>query len=130
MTTSQAKKHIQTYVNGWKANDAKIILKPLSPNCKIIESHGPIYTGIETIRKWIEVWLRSEGEVTRWDITSFSFIDAVATFEWTFACEVNKKEYYIEGISVVHFQNNKISYIREYRTTKSTYVWNEKELSE
>lgn len=84
MNKDEAFKLVQLYVDGWKENNLSKITKPLASNCEIIESHGPIYKGIDKVRKWVKVWIQSEGKVNRWDITSFRFIDETATFEWTF----------------------------------------------
>lgn len=130
MTKTRALELIQLYIDGWKENDVSKIIKSLAPYCEIIESHGPIYRGAHKIKKWVGVWLRSEGKVNRWDITSFYFTDDTTIFEWIFDCNVNNKNYYIEGISIVRFTDDKINYLREYRTTKSPFDWNEKELSD
>lgn len=125
MTQNNAFKLIQSYVHGWKENSISKVLEPLASDCEIIESHGPIYRGVDNVKKWVEVWLQSNGKVNQWDITSFYFVDDIATFEWVFGCIVDNKTYHIEGISIVHFKDNKISYLREYRMTKPAFKWNE-----
>lgn len=130
MNKNEAFKLVQLYVDGWKENNLSKITKPLASNCEIIESHGPTYKGIDKVRKWVKVWTQSEGKVNRWDITSFRFIDDTATFEWTFNCTVNKKTYHIEGITIAHFRDDRIKYLREYRTTKPLFEWDEKEIAD
>lgn len=130
MIQNDAFRLIQSYVDGWKENDISKITEPLAFDCQIIESHGPIYKGVEKVRKWVEVWIKSNGKVTQWDITSFYVVEDTATFEWVFDCIVNNKTYHIEGISIVHFKDNKISYLREYRMTKPSFEWDEKEIAD
>lgn len=129
MTRGNAYKLVKLYVDGWKENNSAKILSSLSPGCKIIESHGPIYKGRNKVQKWIEVWIKSGGKVNRWDVISFYFEADTAIFEWIFDCVVNKKPSRVEGISIVHFQDNKINYLREYRMTKPSFEWNEKEIA-
>lgn len=130
MTKDTAYHLVKQYVDGWKENNAAKIIKPLLPNCEIVESHGPTYKGIDKIKKWVEMWIESGGKVNQWDIVSFYFVDDVANFEWIFDCSVNNKTYHIEGISTAHFEDNKISYLREYRMTKPSFEWNEKEITD
>lgn len=128
---NQEKRLFQQYVNGWKENDSHKIIDSLSENCIIIESHGPTYRGIEQVRKWVEFWVKKRGRVIRWDIVSFVFHrkQKTAFVEWNFACNVNRKNYELLGISVVKFSDGKISYIHEYRMTKSPYNWKARQLN-
>lgn len=128
MTKNEALKQVKLYVDGWKANDVTKILETLASDCEIIESHGPIYQGIYKVKEWVKIWIQSGGQVNTWNITSFYFVDDVTTFEWTFDCFVNKKAYHIEGVSIARFNKNKISYLREYRMTKPSFKWNEKQI--
>lgn len=130
MIKDQAKQLIQFYIDGWKETDISKISKPLAMDCEVVESHGPIYKGIDKVKKWVEVWIQSDGKVDRWDLTSFYFVDDTAFFEWIFDCIVDKKTYHIEGISIVHFKDNKISYLREYRMTKPAFEWDEKKIAD
>jgi hypothetical protein len=114
---------IQTYIDGWKENNLEKILSSLAKGCKIIESHGPTYNGIDQVKKWVEVWLKANGVVRRWDVASLYIIEGGAVFEWIFECFVDGKDYYLEGISVVVFENGKIKYLREYRSTKKPFDW-------
>ncbi|MBI2029784.1 nuclear transport factor 2 family protein [Candidatus Gottesmanbacteria bacterium] len=123
MTRQKVRKLIENYTKGWIKNDFNLIISTLSPNCKIIESHGPVYKGFIKIKSWINSWINSGSYVTKWDITSFYFIKNTAFFEWYFECVVDNKKHKLEGISVVKFKDNKISFIREYRTTKQLFDW-------
>lgn len=113
---------IQTYIDGWKENDPKKILSVLSEDCIIIESHGPLYEGKDIISKWVDDWL-PEGKVTKWDVLSFYEIEDMAFFEWIFDCTHKSIEYHIEGISLAKLKNNKIVYLREYRTTEPIFPY-------
>lgn len=127
MNLKDARKLIQMYVDGWKANNIDLICKPLAENCLIIESHGPIYHGLTDVKDWVQSWISDKYKVDKWSITSFYFVENIAIFEWQFAFssqEFSTRE--INGISIVKFDEDKISSLREYRTTKSLYDWAEK----
>jgi hypothetical protein len=111
------KELVQRYVDGWKENDDEKILGTITPDCVIIESHGPVYRGREEASAWINDWIRKGSLVNRWNITSFYEIPPdKAVFEWMFECTVKGILHAIEGISIVSFKENKIGYMREYRT--------------
>ena len=128
MTEKIAYNLISSYVQGWKEDNIALITQPLSSDCLIIESHGPTYKGIRTIRKWVKVWIASGNKVTKWDINSFYFTGRAAIFEWVFKCIVKSKFYHIDGITIVVFKNNRIKYLHEYRMTKPAYKWGELEI--
>jgi hypothetical protein len=116
---------IQLYINGWKQNDITMITAPLAENCIVIESHGPTYYGMQSIKHWFELWQAANSSIVQWDIVSFSF-DAkaqIAFCEWDFACISNDVKYALLGISKVKFLEEKISLIHEYRMTNVPYAW-------
>ncbi len=88
----------------------------------IVESHGPMYKNKKRIKEWIDNWNKSGSKVDKWNVKSYFEIDDVAFFEWNFTCTVDNKQHQLEGISFVKFKNGKISFMREYRTTKTLYL--------
>ena len=116
-------KLVQDYVSGWKEGNPEKILSTLSKDCVIIESHGPTYKGKKITSDWISEWIYHGNSVDRWDITSFFGIDNVVFIEWIFECTFEKEKHYLEGISVIKIKENKICYIREYRTTKKRFLY-------
>jgi uncharacterized protein (TIGR02246 family) len=123
MNKKEAETLIDAYVDGWRKNDGSKILATLAPDCVIVESHGPTYRGIETVRKWVERWIAEGSRVDRWDITSFRFTDDVAVFEWGFECTAGGRHYQIDGISWVEMDEAGIVVLREYRRTELPYEW-------
>ncbi len=114
------KQIIQDYIEGWKEKNPEKILNTLHENCTIIESHGPKYQGKEKISKWIENWT-SENKVESWEITSFNETQDAVFIEWTFECTVKDKKHLIEGASIIKFTDDKINYIREYKTSRKLF---------
>jgi len=120
MTKKLARQLIEDYVKGWEQADSSRILKPLSDNCLIIESHGPTYNGLEQVKHWVKEW-HQEGRVDKWEINSFCFVKNTAFFEWSFTCTTKGGTDSIEGASVVKFKGSKISGIHEYRMTEEAF---------
>jgi hypothetical protein len=116
---------IEQYIDGWKENDLKKFADCLSENITIIESHGPIYSGIKSVNHWFDLWLKAQSRIVRWDIRSMHFCEQsqAAFCEWDFACVSSGVEYALPGMSMVKFSGQKISLIHEYRMTKPPYSW-------
>lgn len=66
----KVKQLFHTYVDGWKENNIGKIIKPLTDDCIIVESHGPTYHGIEEVKQWFSFWEQEKGKVLLWDISS------------------------------------------------------------
>lgn len=113
---------IEQYIAGWKENDEAKILAVLDPDCIIIESHGPTYRGLEKVKTWIQEWIAQGNKIITWDITSFNNIfPSNAAIEWMFECTAQGEKHHFDGMSMITFKDKKISYIREYRTTKPLF---------
>ena len=91
MNQDAARQLVEDYVEGWKQDDPGMILDTLSPDCVVIESHGPTYRGHEVIQKWVVSWFAEGSRIDRWDITNFQSLGDVAVFEWEFVCTVDEK---------------------------------------
>ena len=123
MNEQQALALVTQYVEGWKNNRPEQILAALTPECLIIESHGPTYRGRDHIRQWITGWFREGGSIQLWDITSFMYAHNAAAFEWAFECTGIWGSAAFDGMTVVRFDAELIAYLREYRCTETPYIW-------
>lgn len=126
MDKKQAYQLIKMYVDGWKGHEVDKVLTTLTKECVIIESHGASYYGTEHVAKWMNHWFGEKNIVNRWEVVSFSYENQTATFEWDFECTVHNKIHEFFGISLVKFNEEKISHIHEYRMTGDPYPWEEK----
>lgn len=83
-----ARELIDRYVNGWRAGDVDQVLSTLTPDCTIIESHGPTYHGHDLVRAWMTSWFAAGQTIPRWDVTSVvpGGASGLAAFEWVFTC--------------------------------------------
>ena len=123
MKPKAARQLVEDYVNGWRNSDPQKILSTLTPDCVVIESHGPTYHGHAVVQRWIESWFAEGSRVDRWDITGLHCMDDTAVFEWDFLCTVEEKQYQLQGISIVEFEEDKIVALREYRRTEMPFAW-------
>jgi hypothetical protein len=112
---------IEAYIEGWLTRDKVKIVNTLSPDIEIIESHGPVYRGIKKVEAWVDSWIAEGNAITDWHITSYYTIEDTVFFEWSFECVVKGELHALDGMSIVKFTDNKISYIREYKTTKPLF---------
>src|SRR6266508_703559 len=88
MDPAVAERLVHAYVEGWRTGDRAKILGTLAPDCVIVESYGPTYTGEDRIARWIDTWLGAGNTVDRWELTSLE-VTAAGTacfFEWEFEC--------------------------------------------
>ena len=113
---------IQGYVNGWINGNAQEILDPLSDDCIITESHGPVYRGKAVIKTWIADWLKRGNRVEKWTITSFYTMQGRVVFEWFFSYKGPHTQEAFEGITIAQIVDGKISTLREYRATAFPYL--------
>lgn len=113
---------MQSYINGWKLSNSRRILATLSSDCVIIESHGPTYRGLETVRQWIDEWTKSN-RVEKWEITSFYSCGDMIFCEWHFVYNNQSSKEEFDGVTIARIRNGKIESLREYRMTAPPYEW-------
>jgi hypothetical protein len=112
---------VQQYTDGWLSADRQMILSTLTPDCEIIESHGPHYIGTRSISSWIDTWHNAGGRVVTWEITSFSSFEDAACYEWKFCCIWEGTKDSFSGCTIVTMKDGLISSLREYRMTHAQY---------
>lgn len=116
MDSSRAEQLIRTYVDGWKEHNPTKILSTLDPDCVLIESQGQIFRGAHRIIHEVEKRIAGEygpWKISRWDITTLVVAGSLCFLEWTF--EAHRS---FEGASLVRYTEDKIRFVREYRTTQ------------
>ncbi len=114
---------LHRYIDGWKKKNEREILEPLSDDCLIIESHGPMYQGKENVRKWIADWFEKGNHIEKWEIKTFYLCSGHFVSEWIFAYQNPEVREEFEGITIAKVENGKISALREYRSTASPFFW-------
>ena len=115
MDRSRAEEIVRDYVDGWKEYNSAKLRDTLDQGCVLVESDGAIIRGAETIVRQLEKRVAGEHgpwQISQWEITSLAVTDEACFLEWTFD---GRRSF--EGASLVRFNEGKISYVREYRTT-------------
>ena len=121
ITADRIRSVIDQYTEGWITADREKILNSLTPNCEIIESHGPLYVGTASIRAWIDNWHQAGGRVISWDITSFNSFEDGACYEWNFCCLWEEAKDSFSGCTIIKMEDDRIGFLREYRMTHPPY---------
>lgn len=116
-----ARELVERYVRGWRTNDLSGILTTLTPDCVVMESHGPTYRGLDDVEQWVRDWIETGSRVTRWDVLAFLVDGPAAAFEWGFECVVDGTRYALDGATVVRFDHGRIAFIHEYRMTEPSF---------
>lgn len=87
-----------------------------------IESWGPKYAGVETIKHWFKEW-NTRGKVAVWHIKQFFHNDKQTIVEWYFKSEMNNgviDEF--DGVSlIVWTENNTIKSVKEFGCNTNNY---------
>ena len=109
---------IENYIQGWIDGDIEKVLRVLSENCGIIESHGPKFVGKEQVRIWMNGWKERGGEIREWKVIKIVQGDDAAAIEWEFECLDRGREYKFSGASIITFQDGLICRITEYMRTQ------------
>ena len=116
---------IRQYFQGWLQQDFALALSTLSPNVRIMECYGPVYEGIDEVRRWFTDWHTGsgKGKVTRWDIFKVMYDETqkIAAVEWDFECISDGNLGSFLGASLVSFDDTKIISIQEYKMEKEQY---------
>lgn len=123
MDRSRAEQLVRTYVEGWKEYNSDKVLSVLAPDCILIESDGEIFRGAETIIGELDSRIAGDygpWQISRWDITSLAVDGELCFVEWDFEGQRG-----FEGASLVRFNTDRISYLREYCTTKPLWEHSE-----
>jgi hypothetical protein len=123
MDRAVAERLIRSYIEGWRAGDRDKILSTLAPECVIIESYGPAYTGVDKIARWIDTWLGAGNTVDRWEVTSLDVAATACFFEWEFECTFAGSRSGFLGASIARFRDERIVSLREYKMTDTPSEW-------
>jgi ketosteroid isomerase-like protein len=125
MDPAAASRLVHAYVQGWRAGDRAKILATLAPDCVIVESYGPTYTGADKIARWIDSWLGAGNTVDRWEVTSLEVTAAgrACFFEWEFECTFAGVRSGFAGASIARFSHDRIVALREYKMTDAPFQW-------
>jgi hypothetical protein len=116
---------IRRYFQSWLAQDRVLFLSTLAPNIQVAECYGPVYCGLNEMKRWFDDWHSGpgKGQVIRWDILTWHYDpqQKMATVEWDFECIYDGNLGSFLGTSVFCFDATKITRIHEYKMEKEQY---------
>lgn len=122
---NEMEKIIREYFQSWINKDHSKIEKYFSDSIVYIEYYGPEYTSKKQCLKWFNDW-NKKGSVLEWKIKNFKQLGKTCFVEWYFKCEFDKNIDEFDGISIIEFENNKISLIKEFQSkSEHHYPYNE-----
>jgi ketosteroid isomerase-like protein len=125
MNRATAETLIRQYFQSWLQQDISLFLSTLSSKIEVVECYGPVYSGLDETQDWFHDWhTRPEkGKVTRWDILQLMYDEQqeIAAVEWDFECVYDGNVGSFLGASLFHFDDTKITSIREYKMEKEQY---------
>lgn len=117
---------IERYTRSWIERDLSLLLTTVSPEVVVAECNGPVYRGVDQVRRWFTDWHKSpkEGQVSRWEIRNVLFDGAkrMAAVEWRFACVCEGQPGSFLGASVFCFDESRIIRIHEYQMDENQYA--------
>jgi ketosteroid isomerase-like protein len=117
----EREKMIREYFEAWLRNDSSCLSSVFAPNITYTECYGPVYTGIEQIKKWFQDWNR-KGKVTAWDIKQFIHQGSTTAVEWYFECIYENNRDGFDGVSVITFDaSGKIAALKEFQSKAEHY---------
>lgn len=108
-------KTIRKWFDMWLVQDCSGIEQIFSEDVTYIESWGPKYESLKTVRHWFEEW-NTRGKVLTWDIKQFFHKDCQTVVEWYFKNTMNNgntEEF--DGMSLIKWSDdNKICFLKEH----------------
>jgi ketosteroid isomerase-like protein len=117
---SARKEIIKRYFNSWINKDINIIERHFSQNIKYVECYGPEYNGKERIIQWFNDW-QKENNVLQWNMKRFFNRNNVIIAEWFFECETKTNKHSFDGVSIIEFDGDKITMIKEFQSKSEHY---------
>lgn len=105
---------IEDYFKSWIDNDMSFIQEYFHNDIIYIESWGPAYNGIDSLKKWFYNW-HIESKVLVWDVKEIYEVNNKVICEWYFKYEDKKSVEDFNGISIFKFSSdNKIVEVKEF----------------
>jgi len=113
-------KIVKEYFQSWINKDPSVIRENFSDSVIYSECYGPEYRSKEHCLKWFGDW-NKKGFVLRWDIKDFQEVGNTCFVEWHFKCNYESKIDEFDGVSIIKFEEGKISLIKEFQSKSEHY---------
>jgi hypothetical protein len=115
-------KIVSGYFNSWIEKDGSKLDGVFARDIVYSECYGPVYNGIEQIKKWFADWNR-QSNVLEWRIKRFIHENQTTVAEWFFKCDCGGQVSAFDGVSIIEFDSeNRIKSVKEFQS-KSEHVY-------
>jgi len=118
----QREKIIKEYFKAWLKNESHNFDDIFSKGIYYSECYGPKYRGIEEIKRWFLEWNKI-GRVLNWDILSFIHSNEKTVVEWYFRCDYKNEIGEFKGVSIIDWEEGKISSVKEFQSSLPQYFY-------
>lgn len=106
---------IQKYFDMWVSGNFDNLDLLFDKNIYYSECYGPEYQGMDEIWQWIDK-MRARQIVHKWNIKRFIHQGDTVVVEWFFEDEIKNERHEFDGVSIVEFEGNKITSIKEFES--------------
>ncbi len=117
----EREKKLKEYFGAWISNDPSCLTSLFSPSITYTECYGPVYYGIEQIKRWFLDW-HLKGKVIVWDIKQFIHQRDNTIVEWYFECVYENTRSGFDGISLIIFDDlGEVVSLKEFQSKAEHY---------
>ena len=126
MMHSREEKALGRWFEAWIQKDASAIGEVFAKEIVYSECYGPVYRGLEQIRRWFGDW-NQKGRVLEWTIRETYRDGDCLIAVWFFLCEFEGNTDGFDGVTISRFDaEGKIISLREFQSkAEHTLVYGE-----
>lgn len=119
---NEREKIIRLWFDMWLKQEDSGIIDIFTEDVVYIESWGPQYDDVKTVKHWFEEW-NTRGKVLAWDIKQFFHKDDETIVEWYFENKMNDGAIEaFDGISLIRWtKDNRIKELKEFGCNINNY---------
>ncbi|WP_304605053.1 nuclear transport factor 2 family protein [Actinotalea lenta] len=114
---------LRAYLESWHRQDIDGACEVLDDGCVVVDSHGTVLRGPAAVAEWMSAWVSAGGVVHDLAVTEETEGDGVVTAQWVLQVTWQGVEATVEGRSVAHVREDRITYLRDYATTGPLGDW-------
>ena len=115
LSTAEREARVLRWLSMWLARGCAGLDELFTPDAVYIESWGPEYHGVATIRHWFTEW-NTRGRVLKWQPRRFFHAGDETVLFWYFQCQMGEKAPSgFEGMSLVRWASDgRICFLQEF----------------
>lgn len=114
---------LHAYLESWRRRDPAAARALLDEGCVVVEAQGTVLRGPDAVADQMAAWFAAGGVVHAWQVTDETTAGDVLTAQWVLDCTWQGVRARIEGRTVAHLRDGRISYLRDYATAGPLGDW-------